>query len=448
LNTNDIIDREEYANDHVSEAGAAMHALARRLFPICRSLTGEGVRETLSILRESMPDLVVYDVRSGEECLDWTVPPEWNIRGARLVGPDGQKVVDFADHNLHVVGYSTPVDVELDLEDLQQHLHSLADQPDAIPYVTSYYKERWGFCMTHQQRESLQPGRYRATIDSSLAPGRLNYGELVLPGETDEEIFISTYICHPSLANNELSGPAVATQLAKWLSGLTYRRYTYRFVFIPETIGSIVYISRNLKHLKRHVVAGFNLTCLGDDRCFSFMPSRYGNTKSDFVARHVLRHFAKEYKSYSFLQRGSDERQYCSPGVDLPIATVMRSKYGEYPEYHTSLDDLDLVTPSGLGGGYEALRLCLVTLEDDRIYRTKVLGEPQMGPRGLYSSLGGKSADVVARTRLSILAYADGSNSFLEIAEILNQPVWVLRPLLDDLISHDLLEEIKEKEPL
>lgn len=427
-------------------AGLEMYARARRLFPICRSLTGDGVRETLAILGEDMPGLTVHEVPSGSQCLDWIVPPEWNIRGARLTGPDGKKVVDFADHNLHVVGYSVPIDIELELEALQPHLYSLPDQPDAIPYVTSYYKKRWGFCMTHAQRERLKPGRYRATIDSTLAPGHLTYGELVIPGERAEEVFISTYICHPSLANNELSGPVVATQLAKWVSSLADRRYTYRFVFIPETIGAIVYISRNLNQLKDRVVAGFNVTCIGDDRCFSYLPSRYGDTLSDLAARHVLRHFAGDYKSYSFLERGSDERQYCAPGVDLPVASVMRSKYAEYSEYHTSLDDLELVTPTGLGGGYEVLRLCVESIETDRIYRTKVLGEPQMGPRGLYSSLGGKSADVVARTRIDILTYADGTNSLLEVAEILGQPIWLLRPLLDDLLNHELIEELREKE--
>lgn len=426
----------------VVAAGEEMHARARRLFPICRSITGQGVRDTLAILREELPNLRLHEVPSGTSALDWTVPPEWNIRSARLTGPDGETIVDFADNNLHVVGYSTPVDVDMDLDALQEHLHSLPDQPAAIPYVTSYYKERWGFCLAHEQRARLKPGRYRARIDSDLARGSLTYGELILPGESEDEVFISTYVCHPSLANNELSGPVVATQLAKWVAGLPDRRYTYRFVFVPETIGSIVYISRNLDALKRNVIAGFNVTCIGDDRCYSFLPSRYGNTRSDQVARHVLGHWAGDYKSYSFLQRGSDERQYCAPGVDLPIATIMRSKYGEYPEYHTSLDDLTLVTPTGLAGGFEALRRSLQAIEGDRVYLTRVLGEPQMGPRGLYNSLGGKSADVVARTRIDILAYCDGSNGMIDIADILGQPFWELKPLFDDLIEHGLIDEV------
>lgn len=430
---------QEPSGERPTSAGEEMHARAERLFPITRSITGEGVRTTLAMLREELPGLTVHEVPSGTKCFDWVIPLEWNIRDAYLVGPDGRKVVDFASSNLHVVGYSVPVDTELSLDELQPHLHSLPDQPTAIPYVTSYYKERWGFCLSQEQRDRLEPGTYRAVIDSTLKPGSLTYGELVLPGETDEEIFISTYVCHPSLANNELSGPVVATQLAKWVSALENRRFTYRFIFIPETIGSITYLSRMLDHLKRHVVAGFNVTCIGDDRCYSFLPSRNGDTVSDRVARHVLKHHAGKYLHYSFLQRGSDERQYCAPGVDLPIATVMRSKYGEYPEYHTSLDNLDLVTPSGLEGGYTALRRCLEVIEADRTYRTTVLCEPQMGARGLYSTLGGKSVDEVVRRRMNILAYADGNHSLLDIAEQINEPAWELIPYIEELESHELL---------
>lgn len=423
--------------------GRLMHDLARRLFPINRSLTGDGVRETLAVLREHLPELEVHEIPSGTECLDWTVPPEWNIRSGRLIGPDGRAVVDFADNNLHVVGYSVPVDRELELEELQAHLHSLPDQPEAIPYVTSYYKERWGFCLRHADREKLEPGRYRAVIDADLKPGHLSYGELVIPGDTEEELFFSTYICHPSMANNELSGPVVAARLAEWVAALPSRRYTYRFVFIPETIGSIVYLDRNLDKLKRNVVAGYNITCIGDERCYSYLPSRYGTTISDAVATHVLRHLVGDFKRYSFLDRGSDERQYCAPGADLPIASVMRSKYGEYPEYHTSLDDLDFVTPAGLQGGLEALKHCVRIIEDNRTYRTTVLGEPQMGRRGLYTTLGGKNGDRIIRLRVDILAYADGTNDVVDLARILDQPAWTLAPLIEELKACGLLEEVE-----
>lgn len=422
-----------------------MHALAGRLFPICRSITGDGTRATLAILGEQLAGLTVHEVASGTRCFDWIIPDEWNIRDAYLIGPDGRRVIDFRDSNLHVVNYSMPIDAELTLDQLQPHLHSLPDQPGAIPYVTSYYSRRWGFCLPHAQREALPPGTYRAVIDATLAPGSLSYAELLIPGETSEEIFISTYVCHPSLANNELSGPLVTAQLAQWVAGLPRRRFSYRFVFVPETIGAIAYLSRNLADLRRNVVAGFVATCLGDDRAFSFLPSRRGDTLADRAARHVLGHIAPDYKSYSFLQRGSDERQYCAPGVDLPVASVMRSKYGEYPEYHTSLDNLDLITPSGLAGGFVALRRCIEVIEADRVYRTTVLGEPQLGRHGLYDNLGGRSVSGAALLRGDILAYADGTKSMLDLAEILGQPAWSLVPFAEELVAHQLLEELAGK---
>ncbi|MCI0429323.1 MAG: DUF4910 domain-containing protein [Rhodospirillales bacterium] len=420
-----------------------MHALCRELYPICRSITGNGVRQTLQIIRRFLPELAVHEVPSGTRCFDWVVPPEWNIRDAYIVDPAGRRIVDFKVNNLHIVGYSAPVDRNITLEELQQHLHSLPELPDAIPYVTSYYRERWGFCLTDKQRRALSDGTYRVKIDSTLAPGSLTYAELLLPGRMAREVFFSTYVCHPSLGNNELSGPVVATFLARWIAAQRGRSNSYRFVFIPETIGSIVYLSRNLDRLKQSVIAGFNVTCIGDERCYSYLPSRNGNTLSDRVARHVLHHTAPDYKRYSFLDRGSDERQYCSPGIDLPIATIMRSKYGAYPEYHTSLDNLDLVTPSGLAGGLRALQRCVVALEANRRLRTEVLGEPQMGKRGLYPTLGTRSAAEIVATRMNLLAYADGSRDLLGIAEILGKPIWDLAPLSAELIAHGLLTDIR-----
>lgn len=426
-----------------ASAGERAYALATELFPICRSLTGPGVRQTLRILQRALPGLTLHEVPSGTRCFDWTVPPEWSIREAYIDTDDGRRIVDFATHNLHVVGYSIPVDAVMSLEELRPHLYSLPDQPDAIPYITSYYRERWGFCLSQRQLEGLQPGRYRVRIDSTLAPGSLTYGELLMPGERREEIFLSTYVCHPSMANNELSGPVVTTEIARWLGSLKDRRYSYRIVFIPETIGSLVYLSRNLPQMQRRIVAGFNVTCVGDERAYSYLPSRLGNTPADRAALHALRHQAGEggFKRYSFLDRGSDERQYCSPGVDLPVASIMRSKYLTYPEYHTSLDDLNFISPAGLAGAISAIAKAILAVELNGRYRATVLGEPQLGRRGLYPTLGTRDGGLTVRRMLDVLAYSDGAHDLLEIAEMLGVPVWELAAVARQLLDQELLAD-------
>jgi len=381
-------------------------------------------------------------VQSGTKVFDWVVPKEWHVKDAYITTPSGARICDFSKNNLHLVGYSIPYRGKISLEELQGHLHSLPTHPNAIPYVTSYYKSRWGFCITQEQRDLLEEGDYEIVIDSRLFFGELNYGELVIPGKTEEEIFLSTYVCHPSMANNELSGPTVLTYLGEWLSGLPDLKYTYRIVFAPETIGSITYLSKNYQHLKANVVAGFNVSCVGDDRSYSYLPSRNGGTISDRVAQHVLKWIDPNYKKYSWLDRGSDERQYCAPGIDLPIASIMRSKYGEYPEYHTSLDNLEeVVTPSGLNGGYQAIQKALELLERNIRYTVNVLCEPQMGKRGLYPTLSTKSIDEDVTIMMNFLSLCDGRNSMLDIAEKLGVPSWNLYSLANKLLSQKLISE-------
>lgn len=424
--------------------GNYMHGLAERLWPICRSITGEGTRETLRILQQEIPGLTLHEIPTGTPVLDWTIPDEWNITEAFVEDPAGKRVIDFARNNLHVVSYSEPIDCVMSLEDLQPHLHSIPDQPTAIPYRTSYYRRDWGFCLTHEDRMRLVDGDYRVVIRSSLQPGSLTFGELLIPGDSEFEVFVSTYMCHPSMANNELSGPVVSTALARWIQSLEQRRFTYRFVFVPETIGAIAYLSRELAHLREHVVAGFQLTCIGDDRAYSYLASRNPESWVDRVTRHVLSS-RPNFVAYSYLERGSDERQYCMPGVDLPVVSVMRSKYGEYPEYHTSLDDLEFVTPSGLQGGLDAVRDCIRILEADVYLQGTCLAEPQLGRRGLYHSVGG--ADYAQRTRWisDVLAYADGHHSVLDMAELFGVSALDLLPVLNDLREHGLIVETPMK---
>jgi aminopeptidase-like protein len=423
-----------------ADVGEWCHALARDLWPITRSLTGPGVRETLFRLQAEMPDLTVHAVPSGETAFDWTVPEEWTIRDAYIADENERRIVDLKRNNLHVMGYSEPVDRYVDLEDLQPHLYSLPDQPEAIPYVTSFYHRRWGFCLSEEQRKTLVPGKYHVVIDADLKPGVLNYGELLIPGQSEREIFLSTYICHPSMANNELSGPTVTTALAKWIMRQPDRLFSYRIVFVPETIGALVYLSRNLDVMKQRIHAGFAVTCIGDDRGYSYLPSRNGATPADQVALHVLTHMSTDFKRYTWLDRGSDERQYCAPGVDLPIASIMRSKYREYPEYHTSLDTLDdVVTPSGLAGGFTALQRAIFILENDFTPKVSTLGEPQLGKRGLYPDISAKGSTDTVRAMMDMISYCDGTLTLLDIADRIGVPFWDLLELMPPLIQDGLI---------
>lgn len=416
-----------------------MYQWAADLFPICRSLTGQGVRETIAYLQKISPLITRHEIPTGTECFDWTIPDEWNISEAYVIGPDDRRIIDFKDNNLHVVGYSEPVDTELSLEELLPRLHSDERLPEAIPYVTSYYRRTWGFCLSDRQRKSLQPGRYRVVIRSTLAPGSLTYGEAILPGESDDEIFFSTYVCHPSMANDNLSGPVLTTALLRWLSSIKSRRYTYRFIWIPETLGAISYLSKHLKQLKDRVRAGYVVTCVGDNHNFSYLPSREGKSLADRAALHVLHHYTPRFNTYSFLERGADERQYCYPGIDLPVASIMRSKYDTYPEYHTSLDDMSLISPSGLGGAYEIYRHIISAIENNKSYRATTLCEPCLGKRNLYPTTSRKEIFENVISTVNVLCHADGENDLLDIADKIGLPYDQCLNIVRVLLSSKLL---------
>lgn len=398
--------------------GENMMRLAEQLWPIGRSLSGQGVRDTLELLAKQLPNIDMKYFKSGEKVSDWVIPKEWNVSQAYIVDPDGRKMCDYSLNNLHLMGYSIPVNEKLSLEDLQPHLFSLEDQPDAIPYVTSYYKENWGFCLRHDERKNLKEGLYQVLIESSLDDGQLDYAELVIKGKSTREILFSTYICHPSMANNELSGPVLAAELAKSILPIN-NFYSYRFLFIPETIGSIAYISKNIGSLRENLLAGFVLTCVGDDRTFSYVPSRMGNTVADKVALEVIRSQNLSYQHYSWKDRGSDERQFSAPGVDLPVCSVMRSKYGEYAEYHTSLDTLgEVVTKQGLQGSFDFYSQLIFQLEGLRFPKISTLGEPQLGKRGLYPNTPIKGAYEDVSMMMDVISYMDGKTSTYEIASL------------------------------
>lgn len=424
--------------------GNEMYQLARELFPIDRSLTGDGVRRTLTVLKRELPEMTVHEVPSGTEVFDWTVPKEWAVRQAYIEDEKGNRIIDYKDLNLHVMGYSTPVDRWVDLEELKHYIYVQKGQPDAVPYVTSYYVPRYGFCMSEKQKDALLPGQYHMVIDSELFDGSLTYGELMIPGKEEKEILISTYVCHPSMANNELSGPVLAVALAKKIAAQTNRKYTYRFIWIPETIGSITYLSEHFEYMKKNTAAGFVLSCVGDDRTFSYVPSRDGNTLADRAARNVLSFYYPEYKRYTYLDRGSDERQYNAPGIDLPVCVVCRSKYGEYPEYHTSLDDMNFISPKGLQGAYEVYEGILNALEYNDFYRIKCLCEPQLGKRGMYPTVSKKGSYDVVKSMVDFIAYADGKRDLIAVSDLIRVPIEQLIPIIIKLTEADLLETANE----
>lgn len=410
------------------------------LFPICRSITGDGFRRTLEILGLHVP-LEVREVPSGTRVFDWTVPKEWNIRSAYIKDPQGRKVVDFGESNLHVVSYSLPIRATLPLAELKKHLHTLPGHQDWVPYRTSYYEEDWGFCLSHRRYLALEDGDYEVVIDSTLKDGSLTYGELFLKGETEEEILISAHACHPSLANDNLSGVALATALAEHLR-TRRRRYSYRFLFIPGTIGAITWLCLNESRVGR-VQAGLVLAGVGDRGDLTYKKSRRGDAEIDRAAAHVLRHSGSAHRFLDFRPYGYDERQYCSPGFDLPVGRFSRTPFGEYPEYHTSADNMEFVSADALAGSFDNVLAILDVLEGNRFYRSlNQKCEPQLGRRGLYSSTG---ADELAL--LWVLNLSDGSHDLLEIAERSGLPFGAVRDAALTLARAGLLVERSRTTP-
>lgn len=426
------------------EHGKEIYKIAEELFPICRSITGNGVRESFRILKKYAPQLSVKEIASGTQVFDWEVPREWNISEGYIENSLGERIIDFQENNLHIMGYSIPVDQYVQLEELKKYIYTERNQPSVIPYVTSYYKERFGFCMSEEQRESLLEDTYHMVIKSQLKQGSLTYGEIVIPGKHKKEIFISTYICHPSMANNECSGPALAVYLADWLYHRQNRYYTYRIVFVPETIGSICYLSMHKDELKKCVEAGFNLSCVGDNRDYSIIESRYGDTLSDRVLKKVLQEQCNSFSVYSFLERGSDERQYNAPGIDLPVVGFCRSKYGEYPEYHTSADNMELVSAEGFQGSFDVMTQVIKILEYNRNYMVNVFCEPQLGKRGLYPTVSQKGSYDAVYDMKNLIAYADGKNDLIAISDRIGCPLERLIDIVKKLAEHGILSFVED----
>lgn len=398
-----------------AELGARLHQFAAELYPICRSITGDGIRQTLAAIQRRIR-LEIFEVPSGTEVFDWTVPKEWNIRDAYIKDADGRKVVDFRDSSLHVMSYSSPIHAILPLESIRPHLHTIPEHPDWIPYRTSYYQEDWGFCLAHSQLLALADGDYEVCIDSSLEDGHLTYGECYLPGRSAEEVLISCHVCHPSLANDNLSGLTVATALAESLAGQDLR-YSYRFLFIPGTIGAIAWLAQNREQAAK-VRHGLVLTCIGDGGGFHYKKSRRGNAEIDRAVACALRDCGEHFEILDFSPYGYDERQYCSPGFNLPVGCLMRSVWGTFPEYHTSADNLDFIQPVSLAN---SLRVCTAVVnileKNERYLNQNPCCEPQLGKRNLYQSTGGEPIGQQIHARLWTLNLSDGEHSLLDIAE-------------------------------
>lgn len=399
-----------------------MYSWMKDLFPYCRSITGNGIKNSLRYFEKINPEFKRLKFKTGKKVFDWTIPEEWNVKDAYVEHESGKKFAKFKENNLNLVGYSEPVNFTLEKKKLIKKIHTLKQQPNSIPYVTSYYNRDWGFCMSEKNKRKLPNGKYRVFIDSELKKGSLELSHAIIKGKLNQEIFFSSYLCHPSMANNELSGPVVLNKLLQFIKKRFKKtNYTYRFVLLPETIGSISYLSKYKNFLKKNVICGYNLTCLGDKGNFSFIKSRNGNTLADSAIESSLRDY-KKYNKYSYLYRSSDERQYCSPGIDLPLCSFSRSL--NYKEYHTDKDNLKIVSQKNLEESLEVLKNIIIAFELGLFPKTKIFCEPNMGKRGLYPLISKKNThNNELELRMNIISYSDGSKSIFDIANLLKQPL-------------------------
>jgi len=429
-------------NINVNEISKEMYELISDLYPLCRSITGDGLRKTLRLLQQHIP-LTINEVKSGTQVFDWTVPKEWNIRDAYVKNSKGEKIIDFQKSNLHVLNYSIPMSKKMPLNDLKAHLFSLPDRPDWIPYRTSYYKENWGFCLSHNQLLALKDEEYEVYIDSSLEEGHLSYGEYYIKGEKEDEVLISCHSCHPSLANDNLAGISLATFLAKHLGQIS-PSYSYRFIFIPGTIGSITWLALNETQVDK-IKHGLVLTCLGDPGKSHYKKSRQGNTEIDKAVIHLLQRSGQDYEIQEFSPYGYDERQFCSPGFNLPVGCFMRSPHGTYPQYHTSADNLELVQPQYLADSFSKILSVLQIVENNKKYfNQNPKCEPQLGKRGLYSAIGGLTdTKKTEMAMLWILNFSDGDHTLLDIAEKSGLEFDLIKKTADTLLQFNLLKEQK-----
>ena len=427
-------------DNNISKIGEEMHGLMRELYPICRSITGDGVRQTLNILKKIIP-INVHEVASGTKVFDWTVPKEWNIKDAYVKNSSGERIIDFKKSNLHVLNYSVPVQKKVSLEELKEHLFTLPEHPDWIPYRTSYYSENWGFCLSHHEFKKLEQDIYEVCIESSLEDGHLTYGEYYIEGETSDEILISTHICHPSLCSDNLAGIVLAASLAKYLCRASLR-YSYRFLFIPGTIGSITWLCLNEPKVPK-VKHGLVVACVGDSGRFTYKKTRQQDADIDNIAAHVLKDSGSDFEIIDFFPYGYDERQYCSPGFDLPVGCLMRTPHGQFPEYHTSADNLEFARPENLAGSFLMYLAVLERIENNKTYvNQNPKCEPQLGKRGLYDKLGGQdNSKALQLAMLWVLNLSDGKHTILDISERANLDFDMIKEAADTLVEHGLLKE-------